>query len=127
MQTKQYLELGGKIMDSKHTPGPWSHRPGANDYGSVVAPCASMASGFVSVVSIHGRENEEEFEANLHLVMAAPELLEALRGLVSAIMENGSGADLLPVDPEWDRDNYEKITAARSAIAKATNGGKDHG
>lgn len=81
---------------AKHTPGPWrvdAHMNVMYRDGLVAFPCIS--GGFPQ-------------EANARLIAAAPELLEALIGL----MELESRGRIMPIGKEWD--------AARAAIAKAT-------
>lgn len=56
-----------------HTPGPWTVEPHHNDFGSyTIKETRSKELGWAS----------EEDWANAHLIAAAPDLLEALRGLV---------------------------------------------
>lgn len=52
-------------------------------------------------------------------VRPAPDLLTPLKRLVQQIMEEAGGADLLPVHPEHDPENYEAVQEARRAIAEA--------
>lgn len=95
-------------MEHKHTPGPWeitSHRPPyseENDFPGVgiSIPDAELASGIhEDAIEVWG----ENSEANARLIAAAPELLEALRGVLRVA----------------DRATVE-FDAARAAIAKAT-------
>lgn len=72
---------------SKHTPGPWETFKGQDGWGIV-----GLCGGYYGELS----------EANARLIAAAPELLEALHGLL-----------LFPNNP---RENNK----ARAAIAKAT-------
>lgn len=46
------------------------------------------------------------------------EMREALRVLISRIMDDAGGADLLPVHPDWDPENNAAIQAARAVLAK---------
>ena len=67
-------------------------------------------------------EDEQVFQALRAMVAvqaAAPEMLEALEGVISRIMDSAGGADLLPVDEDNDPENYRAISEARAAIAKA--------
>jgi hypothetical protein len=64
---------------SWHTPGPWRvavTRPGG-PAGGIEAETPTAVSRFVA--EAHHRDDPAEFEANLHLIAAAPELLAALR------------------------------------------------
>jgi len=90
-------------MSSQHTPGPW--------YAQIhSAPLFTRAdiygppNGFRQVTEIRSSfGSDEEKAANARLIAAAPELLEALRGVVE-----------LATMPADLRD------ACRSAITKAT-------
>lgn len=70
-------------MTTKSTPGPWLHKPGANDYGCIGAKCSKeeRASGWKGVASAHGQDDEVEQGANIRLIAAAPTLADALRNL----------------------------------------------
>lgn len=99
------------MADTKHTPGPWrvegmlTHRVkpghiishGLNEYrdGPAGYVCDTLGTTFWDA----------------RLIAAAPELLEALRGLVAYVDENVAQAD---VGPHIDR--------ALDAISKATGG-----
>jgi len=68
----------------KHTPGPWNAAP--NDQGQTQAPICTVwdsnVLGYGHVVAyvpvIHCRKNMP-YEANAHLIAAAPELLELVK------------------------------------------------
>lgn len=70
-------------MSAKHTPGPWRATL-VNDTGWAVGP--NTADGPDYVADVHmlttGRSDEDS-AANARLIAAAPELLDALRALVS--------------------------------------------
>lgn len=64
---------------SKHTPGPWFRgeiRTNVIGHGGIRVARCNFDGGF------NGREDEFEAECNARLISAAPELLEALEGLV---------------------------------------------
>lgn len=88
----------------KHTPGPW--RPNgntielANGMALRVATCTPIGTGYAS-------KGREESRANARLIAAAPDMLDALRGLL---------ADPYLADPI----NADRMAKARAAIAKAT-------
>lgn len=69
-------------MTAKHTPGPWIINPYAER--SVIAP--RFATGPKAIAMLQGRikGRDEIREANGRLISAAPDLLEALRAMVSA-------------------------------------------
>lgn len=111
-------------MAASHTPGPW-HRnippaskyptvwSGRNTHVAAICPGAPRRSGNGCSMS------EEEQEANINLIAAAPELLAALRLLEQRVLANG----------EWDDGCFyhrgtsapelqEPLALARAAIAK---------
>lgn len=110
---------------SKHTPGPWSVSNGQvmSEY-AIKAEC--RGSGFGSSVAIVTQRDgqnplpHDEAMANARLIAAAPELLDALRGML-AIVENSRGVagyHLNGDTAEWDE--FDEIDIAHTAIAKAT-------
>jgi len=86
---------------SAHTPGPWEVTPRGN-VATQSAVIAKLPTG------------QPSREANARLIAAAPELLEALKRLLSA----GMGRRLNVVECG------EEIDRAKAAIAKAEGGGK---
>lgn len=98
---------------AKPTPGPWEIR-------------VSYSQGEPTGATIfNGAENIADCwnEANARLIAEAPALLDDLRLLVSRIMDDAGGADLLPVEEEWDPENYAAIMRARATIARAEGRG----
>lgn len=96
----------------KHTPGPWvatfdpRERPGI-EAGNTSIVLFGEIKNSNDDGGIRGR-NDEEANANAHLIAAAPELLEALEALVACVECNES----VPAwTSQWD--------IARAAIAKA--------
>ena len=81
---------------SQHTPGPWSQK-GRDIFSGTT---------YIADVKANRLVPPEEAEANARLIAAAPELLEALRDLVSPYDGNMDGAPT-------------SIKLARAAIAKA--------
>ena len=99
------------MKEAKHTPGPWfTHRDG---FSSVYVE-ARVGGGMLQEVACCGPTNEgsDQQEANARLIAAAPELLDALRGLLALEEENLRGYD--------DIDVCAEVQFARAAIAKAT-------
>lgn len=92
-------------MSAQHTPGPWwLQADGAGWY----VECTPERGHSVAYVRAEAGEDDPdtpdaEKEANARLIAAAPELLEALRGVLRVA----------------DRATVE-FDAARAAIAKAT-------
>lgn len=97
---------------SKHTPGPWhipSHLSGADGIGpkdgyEIITCCCCG--------SIGGDSKEQEI-ANARLIVAAPELLEALENLVLQIQDHNYG---IKSPAQYETNAF---VAARAAIAKA--------
>jgi len=85
-------------MNTQYSPGPWAvkHHEETNSYTVHVAKKSWQSW------SIAGLNDCTQDEANARLIAAAPELLEALEGVM--YWDNGK--------PEWE--------IARAAIAKAT-------
>lgn len=95
---------------NKHTAGPWTHSQIINE------ECDLTAKGgtFLGINTGQGAPDRldasdyAEFEANVQLIAAAPELLEALEALVQQVeIHNAEGAF------------GEDYTNAQDAIAKA--------
>ena len=92
-------------MKTKHTPGPWTIRIGDEWSYSVVTDHGELPNGdrsYWTVASINTTRDEKA--ANLMLIAAAPELLEALM-------------DLCSFDTPLTEDKWIN---ARDAITKAT-------
>lgn len=93
-------------MNTKHTPGPWSHATHTKQTTLAAHERIAMPGACAAGVWSMGCDRETVL-ATARLIAAAPELLEALEKLC-AIDDIASWA------PEWD--------VARAAIAKATGG-----
>ena len=92
---------------SKHTPGPWSAA------GNVIYPNLAGEKCIAKVSGILSAENDEEyleFEANTHLIAAAPQMLEALEAAFDHICPDG--------DP-LDAREFEVCGKIEAAIAAA--------
>lgn len=87
-------------MKAQHTPGPWK-----NDDGTIRSSCGVSIAAVLNIAWPLGRKPENP-EANARLIAAAPELLEALEGLLEEV--------------EGCMCTYEMV--ARAAISKATGG-----
>lgn len=97
---------------SEHTPGPWYVGPDNRiwrrspsdlyEYGGGVAGDSRIAAAFDGPASW---VNKFPSEANARLIAAAPELLEALEGLLNALPS---------------ATTHPAIAQARAAIRKAT-------
>ena len=100
-------------METKHTPGPWTAHPIELNHGLPYTPVA--ASTLIAKAYSTAFGDHEQSDANARLIAAAPELLEALKGLDEAYCR--AGADLTRDERHEDR---LRLIAARAAIAKAT-------
>jgi hypothetical protein len=113
-------------MDTKHTPGPWKIVDGPQ-YG--YNKCTRVESdhgqfGTVICERFTADTNSEvcdEYMANLRLIRALPELLDALVRLVNAPYPSSPADCLTEQGYLEDRAEYDSaLTDARAAIAKAT-------
>lgn len=99
---------------SGHTPGPWIIREGDEWTHDVVTHHGELPDGSPNawnVASINGRRDEAK--ANLALIAAAPDLLEALQLFVKSMRSPPTGPNMTH---EFD------IGKAERAIAKALTG-----
>ncbi|EKQ6319255.1 hypothetical protein [Pseudomonas aeruginosa] len=98
-----------------HTPGPWTI---SDDHGK---RWIETLANDDTICEIHrrdrnvGRHRDEQFHANSRLIESAPELLEALQGMIE-VYGGQYNDDCLPKSST----ELELIQQARSAIAKAT-------
>lgn len=89
-----------------HTPGPWTferHGKESNYFGNIIGHYTERTVRTITCQLRYG--TDEEQEANAHLIAAAPDLLEALKGFMKAVEWESK------IRVEWDRAN--------DAIAKA--------
>jgi hypothetical protein len=94
---------------SGHTPGPWFYDEECGDVASV----ASVDGRHRYITMACGHPDTGESVANARLIAAAPEMLEALLGMVEA-----AGPDFLCCcRPTCDRE-CRAVVAARAALAK---------
>ena len=91
------------MSDTKFTPGPWKR----DKYGSVIGANGSdVLFRGVAVLASGSDESMREAESNTDLLVAAPELLEALENALFVLEATGGG--------------YDYVTSSvRRAIAKA--------
>lgn len=103
-------------MNAKHTPGPWTRNRAINtvDMGrySVICPFGADSKKHVS-----------EIEANMRIIAAAPDLLQALENLTDAVQSGTSYADDTAAGKALSilsgRSGTTWLSDARAAIAKA--------
>lgn len=107
------------MSNNKHTPGPWTVYDKrylfTDNEGS-----ASIRFGDIWIADVHGAhvgpQTKEEADANISLIAAAPELLQALKALSSVV-------GLTAFKYEGQRAVLqEAYDIARDAIAKAEGG-----
>lgn len=98
------------MSEMKHTPGPWAMPDSGQGRISKVKANGGW-DGLIATADCgdYARSRSEGL-ANARLIAAAPELLEALQGILSC------------VSVRIDDPRIEKFDAARAAIAKATGG-----
>lgn len=101
-------------MARKHTPGPWSADYG--DFGCYADTGAEVAQAIHGNHDNGGRIGSPEVEANLKLIAAAPELLNALEVMVASFA-GAMGLDENDLDA--DGESYDCVKQARAAIRSA--------
>lgn len=94
-----------------HTPVPWRLVPSDD------APWPDIEVAPNRRIRVEGRTRDEA-EANAHLVVAAPDLLEALEQCLSVLTHPVVGT-YLHDDPDWYHALDLAANAARAALAKA--------
>jgi hypothetical protein len=98
--------MDGDADMADHTPGPWGRHNG------IIALIDENNIRTKRIARVDYRMGPDEREANARLIVAAPDLLEALDKLLTlTVFELGSNADREP----WKRN----IERSRAAIAKA--------
>ena len=101
-------------MKTLHTPGPWvARRDGA--VGPTSKEDDQSFGMLLPVAYVEGSDWPDLAYANAHLIAAAPELLEALRGMLALDEEHHQRG-------HCDDDVCAEVRKALAAIAKATGG-----
>lgn len=98
----------------KHTPAPWKFVIDGNndgDVGIIVGDEGRRICDFGNGAPYYPCQGFAPNRDNLNLILAAPELLEALQGLADMYVE---------LIGYWDAEKDQQVIAARSAIKKAT-------
>lgn len=116
-------------MSTQHTPGPWIAKPENPNFVEddewtdfEVIPDKVLEWGSPAPVAVCSFCYEEQAEANARLIAAAPDLLAALRALLTAEMLHEtamSANDVSGVDAA-NEAKWPAVDAAHAAIAKAT-------
>ena len=99
------------VSASYHTPGPWMAVPGGrHDQEVIITTQHRLDQSFSEIcgmdVEFTGKHGDEQ-KANARLIAAAPELLDALTGLLAV------------VNVRIDDPRTQQFDKARAAIAKA--------
>jgi hypothetical protein len=95
-----------------HTEGPWMYATGedwdgahvTDKHGRIVADCQGC-----DIPGACGEVGTDEAKANARLIAAAPEMLEALREMLSMFGDH----------EQYDEDSAQVISQTRQVIAKA--------
>lgn len=101
-------------MEFKGTPAPWLTDRNNCHSGHIATVHGCENNDWVEIWSTDWPESESVQEANAHLIAAAPELLESLRELVSA-MERYE----IDVDESAPVEHKKMMKKAKAAITKA--------
>jgi hypothetical protein len=106
-------------MSAAHTPGPW--RVNTDDLSSSVYGYVFSETMAICRVFLDGNE----CEANIRLIAAAPDLLEALKDMIEIFKDVPEAVIVNYDEPEepktqWDYDAFNILWKARSAFSKAT-------
>ena len=107
-------------MSAKHTAGPWHYCRGKTGTGCPCGMVWSKPADF-HVATAHKAWGDfpddpvaeipvEEMQANAHLIAAAPELLEALEGLIQYVP---GGVDRDDIGRPWLKAAFQAIAKAR--------------
>lgn len=93
-----------------HTPGPWAVGPAdwmiSQRHGMGYRNFPVRAPGGCDVATVYCDEDDAEQDANVNLIAAAPDLLDAVE-------------ELLIYLADWDDPDNETCQRARAAVAKA--------
>lgn len=112
------------MSEQRHTPGPWAYRPEKYDDwgfvrasdGALVAAAKDSSVPFAAFDEYRTRK-ADPYEANARLIAAAPELLEALKGISDMFM---SRPDMVrAIKPLMGPAEMLAFDLASKAIAKA--------
>lgn len=98
-------------METTHTPGPWTS--GTSNYRKAIFAPDSRGAIPIAYVGNNGQDHEVEI-SNAKLIAAAPELLAALRGIVTQCQPPALQAEGIRRTP-----TQQQIDSALAALAKA--------
>lgn len=91
-----------------HTPGPWSNGGKNRHFGFSIHAPGSKPEYHVTVCEVMGQDQDETTASNTSLILAAPDMYEALKALLWAVEQHTNLA--------YD---YPAFVESRAAIAKA--------
>ena len=106
-------------MKTKHTPGPWSYDRAPRDYDGAGSPAYSTITaenGEIVIAEVN--DMIPSGLANAHLLVAAPDLLDALQMMLGRELMGGDQREGLGPD----KPGTSPVAKACAAIAKATGG-----
>ncbi len=98
-----------------HTPGPWKWVEGPWLDALLAPEGYQLGADYVLNPESFGAKDDDVMQADARLIASAPELLEALKGLLAGyvcLLEYETDTETINTDP--------LVIAARSAIAQAT-------
>lgn len=105
-----------------HTPGPWIFSPERDTHDSIIHTADAVEKhGYIGADN-GGVVGSSEWiwikDEDARLIAAAPDLLEALEGAIGALEQDlDAGRD--SGDADWEGLAFQRLEAARAAIAKA--------
>ena len=109
------------MSEAKHTPGPWLIQ-GNTVYALMHHGWRKGVEMFKNRFSVQfsfdSSCSKEEIESTKQLIAAAPDLLEALQGILGYFDSGNS----VSVSQATIKASSDEVKAARAAIAKATGG-----
>ena len=103
-------------MKAKHTPGPWILGDENNQHAEILIGDLVANIDRQDRYGLHMACSREEMLANARLIIAAPDLLEALESIINADDEAEAMMRKMGIPAE---EPMEIFVAARAAIAKA--------
>lgn len=106
-------------MTTAHTPGPWTVQPHGrepdHEYGWTIKGSNGSDAAAIPYMGWHDRKTHERYEANAHLVAAAPDLLAACKEM-DAVFVNVNGSS---IDFAKTIELEGAMVGIRAAIARA--------
>lgn len=107
------------MNEAKHTPGPWWVEVDTDPEASWERKWPTIHAEKYEVVGCEGLYGDYETDmANARLIAAAPDLLDALQGIIG-YFDSGNN---VPVSQATIKARSDEVKSARAAIAKATGG-----